>query len=96
MDLLKDVVDVFLDAPSTLSRLKEALQNHDAAGVTSAAHALKGSVGLFSQGRHTSARVGWSNWDEAVISRRRVRPQRTCGECLETDDRTPRLESDYL
>jgi len=51
MDLLKDVVDVFLeDAPSTLSRLKEALQNHDAAGVTSAAHALKGSVGLFSQG----------------------------------------------
>jgi HPt (histidine-containing phosphotransfer) domain-containing protein len=51
MDLLKHVVDVFLeDAPSILTRLKEALQSNNAAGVTSAAHALKGSVGLFSQG----------------------------------------------
>jgi CheY-like chemotaxis protein/HPt (histidine-containing phosphotransfer) domain-containing protein len=51
MDLLKDVVGVFLeDAPAILTRLKEALHNNNAADVTSAAHALKGSVGLFSQG----------------------------------------------
>jgi two-component system sensor histidine kinase/response regulator len=51
MDLLKDVVDVFLeDAPSILARLKEALQNNNAVDVAAAAHALKGSVGLFSQG----------------------------------------------
>jgi two-component system, sensor histidine kinase and response regulator len=51
MDLLKHVVDVFLeDTPSILTRLEQALQNTNAADVTSAAHALKGSVGLFSQG----------------------------------------------
>ncbi len=51
MDLLKHVVDVFLeDTPSILSRLKQALQDNNAADVTSAAHALKGSIGLFSQG----------------------------------------------
>jgi two-component system, sensor histidine kinase and response regulator len=51
MDLLKHVVDVFLeDTPSILARLKEALQRNNTADVTSAAHALKGSVGLFSQG----------------------------------------------
>ena len=51
MDLVKDVVGVFLeDAPSILTRLKEALQNNNAADVTAAAHALKGSVGLFTQG----------------------------------------------
>jgi PAS domain S-box-containing protein len=51
MDLLKHVVDVFLeDTPSILTRLKGGLENNNAADVTSAAHALKGSVGLFSQG----------------------------------------------
>ena len=51
MDLLTHVLDVFLeDTPSILTRLKEALQNNNAADVTAAAHALKGSVGLFSQG----------------------------------------------
>jgi len=50
--LLTHVVHVFLeDAPAILERLAKALQNADAAGVTAAAHALKGSVGLFSQGQ---------------------------------------------
>ena len=50
-DLLKHVVEVFLeDAPSILARLKEAMQTNNAVEVTAAAHALKGSVGLFSQG----------------------------------------------
>jgi two-component system sensor histidine kinase/response regulator len=51
MDLLKDVVTVFLeDAPAILERLEKALQNNNAADVAAAAHALKGSVGLFSLG----------------------------------------------
>jgi two-component system sensor histidine kinase/response regulator len=51
MDLLKDVVHVFLeDAPAILERHEKALQNNNAADVAAAAHALKGSVGLFSQG----------------------------------------------
>jgi two-component system sensor histidine kinase/response regulator len=51
MDLLKHVVDVFLeDAPAIVARLKQALQDNNAVDVATAAHALKGSVGLFSQG----------------------------------------------
>jgi CheY-like chemotaxis protein len=50
-DLLKQVVDVFLeDTPSLLSRIGVALRAGNSADVVAAAHALKGSVGLFSQG----------------------------------------------
>jgi PAS domain S-box-containing protein len=50
-DLLKQVVDVFLeDTPSILSRIGVALRAGNSADVVAAAHALKGSVGLFSQG----------------------------------------------
>jgi PAS domain S-box-containing protein len=51
VDLLKHVVDVFLeDAPIMLARVTTAMQAGSAVDVASAAHALKGSVGLFSQG----------------------------------------------
>jgi CheY-like chemotaxis protein len=50
MDLLEHVIDVFLeDAPAMLSRIKDALQAGNATEVAAVAHALKGSVGLFSQ-----------------------------------------------
>jgi len=50
-DLVVDVVDVFLvDGPATVARLKQAAAAGDAVAVASAAHALKGSAGLFSQG----------------------------------------------
>jgi signal transduction histidine kinase/DNA-binding response OmpR family regulator len=48
--LLADVADAFLqDAPAVLARLGEAASAGDAQGVAAAAHALKGSVGLFVQ-----------------------------------------------
>jgi PAS domain S-box-containing protein len=51
-DLLKQVVDVFLeDAPEMMARIKEALKTGNGAEVAAASHALKGSVGLFSQGQ---------------------------------------------
>jgi CheY-like chemotaxis protein len=51
-DLLKHVVEVFLeDAPATLGRVKNAIQAGKSADVAAAAHSLKGSVGLFSQGQ---------------------------------------------
>ncbi len=50
-DLLKHVVEVFLeDAPAILARIKEALHAGNGTEVAAAAHSLKGSVGLFSQG----------------------------------------------
>ena len=50
-DLLEDVIDVFLeDAPSILTRLDGALGAGNASEAAAAAHALKGAVGLFSQG----------------------------------------------
>ena len=50
-DLVKDVIEVFLtDAPVMLTRLEEAARAANAANLVAAAHALKGSVGLFSQG----------------------------------------------
>jgi PAS domain S-box-containing protein len=50
-DLLKQVIDVFLeDTPALLSRIKDAVRTGNSGEVASAAHALKGSIGLFSQG----------------------------------------------
>jgi HPt (histidine-containing phosphotransfer) domain-containing protein len=50
-DLLKQVIDVFLeDTPTLLSRVANALRAGNGAEVAAAAHAIKGSVGLFSQG----------------------------------------------
>jgi HPt (histidine-containing phosphotransfer) domain-containing protein len=50
-DLLKQVIDVFLeDTPTLLSRVEHALRAGNGAEVAAAAHAIKGSVGLFSQG----------------------------------------------
>jgi PAS domain S-box-containing protein len=50
-DLVKEVIDVFLvDAPAMLIRLNEAARASNAADLAAAAHAIKGSAGLFSQG----------------------------------------------
>jgi PAS domain S-box-containing protein len=49
--LLNEVVDVFFeDAPKMLARVRDAARAHDAPELASAAHAIKGSAGLFSQG----------------------------------------------
>jgi PAS domain S-box-containing protein len=50
--LVSDVIGVFLDdAPAMLTRIAAAADARDAAALGSSAHALKGSVGLFSKGR---------------------------------------------
>ena len=50
-DLVKRVIDVFLtDAPVMLARLDTAARSANAAELAAAAHAIKGSAGLFSQG----------------------------------------------
>jgi HPt (histidine-containing phosphotransfer) domain-containing protein len=53
-----DVVYVFLqDAPETLARIRDAARTRDARALGAAAHTLKGSAGLFAQGRaYESAR----------------------------------------
>jgi CheY-like chemotaxis protein len=58
-DLVGDVIDVFLvDAPVMLTRLESAARSGNASEVAAAAHAIKGSAGLFSQGdAYTSARA---------------------------------------
>jgi HPt (histidine-containing phosphotransfer) domain-containing protein len=49
--LVRDVVDVFLtDAPVILERVRRAARDRSAEDLASAAHALKGSAGLFSRG----------------------------------------------
>src|SRR5262245_39236536 len=51
-DLAVQVIDVFfVDAPGMLTRLNEAARAGNLTEVAAAAHAIKGSVGLFSQGR---------------------------------------------
>jgi len=55
-DLVKQVIDVFLtDAPVMLTRLKEAARASNPADLAAAAHAIKGSAGLFSQGEAYNA-----------------------------------------
>jgi CheY-like chemotaxis protein len=50
-ELLAEVVGVFLtDVPGMLERLRTAARAGDGPGLAAAAHALKGSVGLFTQG----------------------------------------------
>jgi CheY-like chemotaxis protein/HPt (histidine-containing phosphotransfer) domain-containing protein len=58
-DLVRDVIDVFLiDAPVMLTRLETAARSGNTSDVAAAAHAIKGSAGLFSQGdAYTSARA---------------------------------------
>jgi len=58
-DLVRDVIDVFLvDAPLMLTRLENAARSGDATEIAAAAHAIKGSAGLFSQGdAYASARA---------------------------------------
>jgi two-component system, sensor histidine kinase and response regulator len=58
-DLVRDVIDVFLvDAPVMLTRLENAARGSNASEVAAAAHAIKGSAGLFSQGEaYASART---------------------------------------
>ncbi len=49
--LVQEVVDVFLeDAPAMFARLRDAAHASDGAAIAAAAHAIKGSAGLFSQG----------------------------------------------
>jgi len=57
-ELVKEVVDVFLeDAPAMITRLGDAARGQDATALATAAHAIKGSAGLFSQGQaYQSAR----------------------------------------
>jgi CheY-like chemotaxis protein len=51
-DLVKQVIDVFLtDAPLMITRLNQAARVGNAADLAAAAHAIKGSAGLFSQGK---------------------------------------------
>ena len=50
-DLVTEVIDVFLaDAPVMLTRLRHAVAGADVSEMAAAAHAIKGSAGLFSQG----------------------------------------------
>ena len=50
-DLVAGVVDVFFeDVPAMLKRLETAVAARNATDIASAAHAIKGAVGLFSQG----------------------------------------------
>jgi CheY-like chemotaxis protein/HPt (histidine-containing phosphotransfer) domain-containing protein len=54
--ILRSLVKNFLtDAPKRLSALRRALARNDAEGLASAAHALKGSLGLFGADRAASA-----------------------------------------
>jgi CheY-like chemotaxis protein len=49
--LLAEVIEVFVsDTPATLERLRRAVVARELAEVARAAHALKGSIGLFSRG----------------------------------------------
>src|SRR4029079_1290664 len=50
-DLVTEVIDVFLaDTPAMMARLRRATSGSDAGEIAAAAHAIKGSAGLFSQG----------------------------------------------
>jgi PAS domain S-box-containing protein len=50
-DLVTEVIDVFLaDTPVMLTRLRNAAERADTSELAAAAHAIKGSAGLFSQG----------------------------------------------
>jgi CheY-like chemotaxis protein/HPt (histidine-containing phosphotransfer) domain-containing protein len=50
-DIVSQVIDVFVtDAPAMLTRLRNAAAGADVAELAAAAHAIKGSAGLFSQG----------------------------------------------
>jgi CheY-like chemotaxis protein len=47
--LLREVIGVFLtDAPNRVVEINAAVRQHDAGALAAAAHALKGSIGLFS------------------------------------------------
>jgi PAS domain S-box-containing protein len=51
-DLVREVIDVFLaDSVTMLAATRRAAANRDAGQLASAAHALKGSIGLFGRGR---------------------------------------------
>ena len=50
-DLVIEVIDVFVaDTPAMVARLRRAASESDAGEIAAAAHAIKGSAGLFSQG----------------------------------------------
>jgi len=54
--LLRSLIrNLLRDAPKRLSALRRALERNDAEGVASAAHALKGSLGLFGADRAVSS-----------------------------------------
>jgi CheY-like chemotaxis protein len=51
-DLVRDVIEVFLgDSPAMLAAGRQAASDHDGEKLAGVAHALKGSIGLFSRGR---------------------------------------------
>jgi PAS domain S-box-containing protein len=52
VDLLKEVVELFLDDyPSTLEKIKAAVASHNASALEHSAHSLKGSVSTFGANR---------------------------------------------
>ena len=63
------MIDVLLaDAPSMLDRLKQAADSGDVAALGVAAHAIKGSAGLFSQGTvYQLARALEHDWTRVVL-----------------------------
>jgi CheY-like chemotaxis protein len=77
--LVVEVIDVFLeDAPKTMVRLLGAIEARDGAGLQAAAHALKGSIGLFTQGaayegaRRLEQLARASSWTEVDAARQQV------------------------
>jgi CheY-like chemotaxis protein len=80
--LVREVVDVFLeDAPAMLTRLRQAARVRDAHELAAAAHAIKGSAGLFSLGR-------------AYLSARRLEQQARTGDVTTVDAACADVEAD--
>jgi two-component system sensor histidine kinase/response regulator len=90
--LLAEVIRMFLsDAPGQMAALRVATESADAGSIAAAAHALKGSVGLFSKGAayeaaralERMARAGALTGVEAYYTRIRDELSRVCAD-LET------------
>jgi CheY-like chemotaxis protein len=87
--VLSEVIGVFLsDAPGYVERLRRAAASNDAAALAAAAHALKGSVGLFAKGAayeaalafERAAKEGDAGNDDARMHDLDVAVRHLCGE----------------
>jgi PAS domain S-box-containing protein len=80
--LVRDVIDVFLtDAPVMIARVRKAARESSADELAAAAHALKGSAGLFSRG-------------QAYESARRLEQLARAGDLSSTDGACADVEAD--